>query len=252
MEGLFQDSFYRSARLLLRAVLDGKILEAEGIAAVFLCRHYLELALKYALFHSRWLKDKDTNALNAEILAVGHGHDLKKIWDTRNAELTKKLSSIRKSITGAANFQSGSLSVPSRFGARSTGTASATRAGSWAFAGSAVGTDRALTAPGTPGVCLQGKLRIRNAVGFSEPGGPNTARYGANGSFSANQLLNRKAVNAAALEEGPGRVFARLGPRKSAANRTGKRCRSWPLDADANTIHVIRVSVDSSGPAHRN
>jgi hypothetical protein len=61
---------------------------------------------------------------------------------------------------------------------------------------------------------LQGKLRMRNAVGFAEPGGPSTARYGANGSFSGNHLLNTKAVNPAALEEGPGRPPKRAGPQQ--------------------------------------
>jgi hypothetical protein len=47
---------------------------------------------------------------------------------------------------------------------------------------------RILTKVNAPGVCFQGKLRMRNAVGFPEPGGPSSARYGANGSFFGNQL----------------------------------------------------------------
>ena len=61
-----------------------------------------------------------------------------------------------------------------------------------------------VTAPGAPGICLRGKLRMQSAVCFPEPGGPSTW-YGANGRFSGNQMLNTKAVNAAALEEGRGR-----------------------------------------------
>jgi hypothetical protein len=85
-----------------------------------------------------------------------------------------------------------------------------------------------VNAPGAPGVCLQGKLRMRNALGFPEPGGPSTARYGANGSFSGNQLLNTKAVNAAALEQGRGRPPNGLARSKSATSIYTKRLRSQP------------------------
>jgi len=96
VDGLFEDSFYRSARILLQAVLDGKLLEAEGIAAVFLCRHYLELALKYIVFHSRWLKNESTNALNRDIEAVAKGHDLRELWLAVNEELKSRVPCIWK------------------------------------------------------------------------------------------------------------------------------------------------------------
>ncbi|MFZ0739387.1 MAG: hypothetical protein WBL70_08855 [Candidatus Acidiferrales bacterium] len=95
VEGLFTDSYYRSARLLLEAVLDGKIPEAEGVAAVFLCRHYSELALKYALFHSRWLKEERTNATDKDVQAVDKGHRLKAPWDTLKEEVQKRAPSLR-------------------------------------------------------------------------------------------------------------------------------------------------------------
>jgi hypothetical protein len=55
---------------------------------------------------------------------------------------------------------------------------------------------------------------MRNAVGFPEPGGPSTARYGAKGSFSGNQLLNTKAVNPAAPEGRTTPYPKRAGPQQ--------------------------------------
>ncbi len=96
IEGLFENSFYRSARTLLQAVLDGKLQPAEGIAAVFLCRHYLELALKFALFHSRWLSSENRNTSNEEIEAVKHGHNLEGLWQKLKRELSTRVPSILK------------------------------------------------------------------------------------------------------------------------------------------------------------
>jgi len=73
----------------------GTLLESrESVAAVFLCRHYLELAIKYTLFHSRWLKDDRTNATNEEIVAVENKHNLQSLWDTLKRELETRLPRI--------------------------------------------------------------------------------------------------------------------------------------------------------------
>ena len=96
LEASFVDSFYRSAKFLLEGVLDGKLSEADGVAAVFLCRHYLELALKYILFHSRWLKDETTNASNEGIEAIKNDHDLADKWNGIATELKSRTPSICK------------------------------------------------------------------------------------------------------------------------------------------------------------
>jgi hypothetical protein len=63
----------------------------EGVAGVFLFRHYLELALKHILFHSRWLKDTNTKAHWSEIKDVANRHSLREIWDTLKRERRDKI-----------------------------------------------------------------------------------------------------------------------------------------------------------------
>jgi hypothetical protein len=95
LEALYSEGFFESAKLLLQGVIDGTLPESrESVAAVFLCRHYLELAIKYTLFHSRWLKDDDTNATNEEIAAVENNHNLQSLWDTLKRELETRLPRI--------------------------------------------------------------------------------------------------------------------------------------------------------------
>jgi hypothetical protein len=96
VDALFVEGFFSSAKLLLQQLIDGKLLEAEHVAAVFLCRHYLELAIKYTLFHSRWLRDERTNATNEEIAAVETDHSLYSLWGTLRGELRARLPGISK------------------------------------------------------------------------------------------------------------------------------------------------------------
>jgi hypothetical protein len=96
VDALFAEGFFSSAELLLQGVIDGKLSEAEGVAAVFLCRHYLELAIKCCLFHSRWLRNVGTNATNKEIAAVGKDHSLHSLWSDLRRELDSKLPEISK------------------------------------------------------------------------------------------------------------------------------------------------------------
>ena len=72
-----------------------------------------------------------------------------------------------------------------------------------------------VAAPGAPGVTSSGQDRNALRRGLSRsPAGPAPRGAGANGSSSGNQLLNTKAVNAAALEEGRGLLPKRVGPQK--------------------------------------
>jgi hypothetical protein len=97
IDALFPEGFFESAKLVLTGVVKGTLREGiEGVAAVFLCRHYLELALKYTLFHSRWLEDETHNA--TDVKSVGRGHDVQKLWDALTAELNTKPAIVPKGL----------------------------------------------------------------------------------------------------------------------------------------------------------
>ena len=86
IDASFPQSFFEAAKFLLMGIVEGTLLEGiEGIPALFLARHYLELAMKYTLFHSRWLKDERHNA--PEVEPVGRGHDLQHWWGMLMVEL---------------------------------------------------------------------------------------------------------------------------------------------------------------------
>jgi hypothetical protein len=90
---LYLEGFFEASKLLLQGTVNGSLNQCiEGFPAVFLCRHYLEIALKYALFHSRWLRDANHNATIAAIDPVGKnfGHDLRKLWNALTTELKNK------------------------------------------------------------------------------------------------------------------------------------------------------------------
>ncbi|MGH9803761.1 MAG: hypothetical protein ACRD4D_01215, partial [Candidatus Acidiferrales bacterium] len=63
----------------------------EGVAGIYCFRHYLELALKYVIFHSRWLKDASTNARFDEIEDVRKTHSLKQLWAVAKDECQRIL-----------------------------------------------------------------------------------------------------------------------------------------------------------------
>ena len=89
--GSCPDAYFEAASLLVRGITNGELREeVEGIAAAFLCRHYLELAIKYTLFHSRWLKTAGLNAADKDVPPVERGHDLSKLWSALISELRLK------------------------------------------------------------------------------------------------------------------------------------------------------------------
>ena len=76
-------------------ILSGRLPEGiHGAPAVFLSRHYLELALKYVLYHSRWLRSETINATDDEIEAVGKTHKLRPLWERLLSELERRVPSI--------------------------------------------------------------------------------------------------------------------------------------------------------------
>jgi hypothetical protein len=99
VEALFPEGFFGSSKLLLKGVTTGALRQGiDGVAAVFLSRHYLELALKYALFQSRWLEDETHNAAHVDPVCRSYRHNLRKLWDTLTAELKTKPTAVPKDL----------------------------------------------------------------------------------------------------------------------------------------------------------
>jgi hypothetical protein len=87
VDALWDDAYYETAKRLIEGVACGEYLPAiEGVVGLYLFRHYLELALKFVIFHSRWLKDANSNARFEEIKDVQKTHSLGKLWDVAETE----------------------------------------------------------------------------------------------------------------------------------------------------------------------
>lgn len=82
LPGSLTDSYYSAARVLIEGAVNGQYFEGvEGIAGVFLFRHYLELGLKYALFHARWLSSWDEIESRENIEGIRNIHLLDTLWN---------------------------------------------------------------------------------------------------------------------------------------------------------------------------
>ena len=85
-------AYLETAEYVLKGVVNRELNpNVHGVVGVFLFRHYVELELKYVLFHSRWLKDKDTNAAKNEIEAIDQIHYLDRLWKQVKEEAPKKI-----------------------------------------------------------------------------------------------------------------------------------------------------------------
>jgi hypothetical protein len=77
----FKESFYRASEILVTRLAEGHgFMEIEGIAAVFLFRHYLELALKRIVVRGRCLIRNDENAAWGDVKEVANIHNLNELW----------------------------------------------------------------------------------------------------------------------------------------------------------------------------
>ena len=65
--------------------------DEDGVAGVFLFRHYLEIALKFIIFHARWLVDANQNAKREDIEDVRNTHNLKWLWETAEKQCNGKI-----------------------------------------------------------------------------------------------------------------------------------------------------------------
>jgi hypothetical protein len=78
----YTESFYRATELLFQCLAVGKgFPDIEGIAAMFLFRHYLELILKRIVVRGRHLKTPSENAFREEVEQVANIHDLRVLWN---------------------------------------------------------------------------------------------------------------------------------------------------------------------------
>jgi hypothetical protein len=75
------DSFYRASVALVQGVAARQLYDdVEGLAAIFLFRHYLELRLKSIVLHGRWLVRLDENTREG-VEQVKHIHGLRDLWE---------------------------------------------------------------------------------------------------------------------------------------------------------------------------
>lgn len=89
---IWDQAYLETAQYVLRGVVSRDLNPyIHGVVGVFLFRHYVELELKYILFHTRWLRDKDTNATKAEVKAIEQIHFLDKLWAAVKRETPDKI-----------------------------------------------------------------------------------------------------------------------------------------------------------------
>lgn len=78
---LWTDGYYSAAKYVIEGIAAGRLCEElEGTPGVYLFRHYLELSLKFIVFHSKWLTTRDANASDDEIEAFRGNHSLDHWW----------------------------------------------------------------------------------------------------------------------------------------------------------------------------
>jgi len=88
----FSDDYYAVARVITERILTGQALEdIEGTVALFLFRHYLELALKSVAFNLRWLITENENVLRSEAVKWPEGHKLDVLWEEIRREFPNKM-----------------------------------------------------------------------------------------------------------------------------------------------------------------
>jgi hypothetical protein len=78
----FADSFYQASLILVKG-REGHVFyeDIEGVAAIFLFRHYLELALKRIIVRGRCLTRCDVNAAWEDVKQVSNIHNLQTLWN---------------------------------------------------------------------------------------------------------------------------------------------------------------------------
>jgi hypothetical protein len=53
---IWEEAYFDSAKYVIEGVLNRDLMpRVDGVAGIFLFRHYIEIALKFIIFHARWL-----------------------------------------------------------------------------------------------------------------------------------------------------------------------------------------------------
>lgn len=87
---IWDQAYFDASEYILTGVSQGQLNpHVHGAAGLFLFRHYVELALKYVLFYSRWLEDHSKNA--EEVVLFKKTHDLNWLWERIKEEVPAKL-----------------------------------------------------------------------------------------------------------------------------------------------------------------
>ena len=88
----WKEGYFSAAKVIVEGVVKGE-LESEmgGAAGIYLFRHYFELALKYIIFHARWLKNANINAADEEIQDIKKKHSLQYLWRLAQEERISKI-----------------------------------------------------------------------------------------------------------------------------------------------------------------
>ena len=88
----WREGYFYASQELVQGVVEGRLMPGiQGVAGVFLFRHYLELALKYIVFHARWLKSENRNAEWDEVKDLHLNHSLMGWWNLVKGETKGKL-----------------------------------------------------------------------------------------------------------------------------------------------------------------
>jgi hypothetical protein len=92
-----EESYYRAAHIMIEGVAKDFLNEdIEGIAGIYLFRHYLEVALKHLIIAGRWIKQDGNNAESIE--KIGKIHPLTNLWKLALADAKPKLGADWKGL----------------------------------------------------------------------------------------------------------------------------------------------------------
>jgi hypothetical protein len=86
------ESYYSASANSMRLLSEDKYGQRpEGLAAIFLFRHYLELSLKRIILSGRWLERENKNRTQP-VQPIAHIHDLRKLWNWVLTDAKPKLA----------------------------------------------------------------------------------------------------------------------------------------------------------------
>jgi hypothetical protein len=92
VDASWRDGYFRASKEIIQGVVDGRLMPAiHGVAGVFMFRHYMELAMKYTVFHARWLVSENKNAAWDDVKDLHRSHSLMGWWNSLKGETKRKI-----------------------------------------------------------------------------------------------------------------------------------------------------------------